>query len=932
MKIFNFRFLYRVLIKSLKKVVLCLLLCAGTLSTSYGSDKKRNFDIEPSSLTYALNQLARQFNRSLLFPYEQVRAYQSSGLSGKYHFEDALNELLVDTELKAHLTDAGVMTVVIKAVSETNLEDVEPARFMKKSKNHNIKLKEKIISLNKKIVLGATLVTASTGPIQAQQDISGLTNAKRVSVLEEVIVTAQKKEQNLQDVGVSITAFTGQQLDALGWNNSLDIGAQTPGLVTTSNSGDSANIALFSVRGVSQLDFAEGQEAPIAIYQDEAYLSSPGSSGAPAFDTARIEILRGPQGTLYGRNATGGLVHFISNKPTKDFESSLDLTVADFGRVGATGVLSGPLSDAVQGRIALYHNEDDGYVKNTIGQDLRADDTTSVRGILNFEIGDNVNLELIGRYTDISSSGGVYHSRASKGLADGSVVFCQPGDTDCGTFTGDQPIGSNNFFSGGALFDVANGQIDDGIGDELEGAFDRDDAGVDREAGNITAILEAQLTNNINLTSVTDFSSSEKEYREEDDSQSRNFVTYDATADVEQFSQELRINGATENFEWIAGAYYLDISNVFTGAFAFPSDGYFPEFTGDSSTETISFFGQIDYHISDTLLLTAGIRWTQDEKDFIHQMTQCDITSPAALGFCPASLISDPVLAADPFSDNAGFAGLLVDGEQRLFTRTDTEVSGKLQLDWQVSDDHLLYAGVSRGTKGGGFNTPTDGFDLAEIEFVGFEPEILTAYEIGAKTVWADGAVRINGSAFYYDYDNFQAFFFADTTSRLINAEAEFFGAEVELTFSPGNGWDVLAGISVLDTSVNGVSPDGGTILEDEEAPLAPGFSLNGLVRKEWTLRSGGAIAGQISGNYVGEQFFNVDNQEVTQGGDYTLVDFKLSYYSPNDNWEASLFANNLFDERALTYSYDISGFGNYTIQTFGPPRWVGVNVKFNFK
>ena len=190
--------------------------------------------------------------------------------------------------------------------------------------------------------------------------LSGVANAKLLT--EKIVVTAQKRVQKLQEVGVYVTAFNDEQLKALGCDNSMDVAAQTPGLVATSDTGDTSNIALFSIRGVNQGDFAEGQEAPIAIYNDEVYLSSPGASGAPSFDLARIEVLRGPQGTLYGRNATGGLVHFISNKPTEYFESSIGLTVAEYGQFGVTGFVSGALSDNVQGRLAIYDNKDDGYV------------------------------------------------------------------------------------------------------------------------------------------------------------------------------------------------------------------------------------------------------------------------------------------------------------------------------------------------------------------------------------------------------------------------------------------------------------------------------------------------------------------------------------------------------------------------------------------
>jgi iron complex outermembrane recepter protein len=776
------------------------------------------------------------------------------------------------------------------------------------------------MATTQKIVQGAILVFAGIFVSSVEAQV----------LIEEITVTAQKKSQNLQKVGVSVTAFTAEQIDALGWDNSLDVAAQTPGLTTTSNTGDSANIALFSVRGVSQLDFAEGQEAPVALYRDEAYVSSPGASGVPAFDIERIEVLRGPQGTLYGRNATGGLVHFISNKPTEEFEASIDSTIAEFGQLGLSGVVSGPFSDSVQGRVAAYYNKSDGYVENRAGEDKRSDDTVSVRGILNFDLNDDSSLMLIGQYTDIDTRGGIFHVRASKKDANGESVFCNPGDTDCGTFTGDLPVGSNGLFGDGALFDTANGFIDDGDGDVQAGAYDRSNSGVQRTASSITAIYTSTFANGLGFTSVTDYSASDKEYHEDDDGVPNVLVYYDATADVKQFSQEFRINGESGKMEWIAGLYYLNISNDFTGAFAFPSDGYLPKFTGDSDTSTYSAFGQVDFDLTDTVLLTAGLRYTQDNKDFVYTMVECDITSSLGLGFCPARLITDPGFAGDPLSDNANFDGYLVDGLPHPFTRDDKEYSGKLQLDWQATDDYLFYAGISRGVKGGGFNAPTDGFDVADIAHVGFDPEILTAYELGAKSRFSDGKVRLNGSVFYYDYDDFQAFFFVDTTSRLINSQGEFFGGEVELTVSPGNGWDFLAGISLLDTTVNGVSP-GGIQIIDQEAPLAPPVSVNALVRKAWDMNSGASIAAQLSGNYSDKQYFNIVNGEATEGGNYSLFDAKLSYFSRDDVWEVSLFVNNFTDEDALTYCYDITNYGNYTIQVFGPPRWAGAKFKYNF-
>lgn len=738
-----------------------------------------------------------------------------------------------------------------------------------------------------------------------------LPNVSNAAALEEIVVTAQKREQNLQDVGVSISAFSGTQMEALGWENSLDVAAQTPGLVATSNTGDTGNIALLSIRGVNQGDFAEGQEAPVAVYNDEAYLSSPGTSGLPIFDIQRIEVLRGPQGTLYGRNATGGLVHFISNRPTEEFEGSLKLTVAEYGQIGLTGVISGSLGDNAQGRLAVFSDTTDGYVSNLIGPDFRSDDTQSVRALVNFDIGDASSLLLIGRYTTIDTRGGIYHNRATKEGPNGPV-FCRAGDTDCGVglnldSNGVPVPGAQNFFEGdktiaGSLFDPANGILDDGIGGIHDGAYDFD-SGVERDSSSLTGIFKTTFANEINFTSVSDFTTSDKEYREDDDSSQFNLVTYVATADIDQWSEEIRLDGSTDSFDWVGGLYYLDIRNDFSGAFQFPSDAYDPTFFVEASTKTISVFGQVYKDLSDTLGLTAGLRWTRDDKDQNYILT------------------GDGAV----FDDGSDF---LYTGNLYEWTRTDSEVSGKLQLDWRSSDNQLFYAGYNRGIKGGGFNTPSDGF--AREGEVPFDPEILSSYEIGSKTTFADGRARLNASVFYYDYKNYQGFFFAGTTSLLINSKAVFKGGEAEFVYGTDNGWDFLLGLSVLDTEVNGKSNDGATVIVDQNALLAPDITANGLVRKEWSVGDA-RIAAQVSVNHVGKEYFNLINSEATQAGDYTLTDLRLTWFAANEKWEASLFTNNVTDERPVTYGYDITGFGNYSIYVVGPPRWAGATLTYNF-
>lgn len=780
----------------------------------------------------------------------------------------------------------------------------------------------------KTVLTGAFLCTTAVQAF-AQTDDQGQGDG---IFAETILVTARKKEQNLQEVGVAVTSFSGQQVETLNWQTSVDISAQTPGLTSTSTAGDPLNFSIFSIRGVSQMDFAEGQEAPVALYRDEAYISSPGASGIPLYDLDRVEILRGPQGTLYGRNATGGLVHFISNRPTEEFEFKTLLTVAEFGRFGAEGAVSGSITDTVRGRLAYYYNRDDGYISNALGPDYRADNTYSLRGSVDFDIADGIELLLIGSYTDVNTRGATFNTVASKPDPEtGLSVLCQPFDTDCGTFNPnlveDAQNGVAGLFSGTGIFDVANGFIDDGDGDIFSGSFDFAQSGNARETASGTAIFKMDLADGITLTSVTDYSIADKVWDEESDGVGANLFVYGTTANIDQISQEIRVNGTTDRFDWIVGGYFLDISNEFTGLFAFPGDGYFPQFAADQNTQTLSLFGQVDVRLTDTLTFIGGARWTQDDKDILYQFVQCDVTSPNALGFCPARLISDPVLAADPFSDNANFDGFLVDGTPYSFDRKDTMFSGTAQLDWQITPDHLVYAGWSRGVKGGGFNTPLDGFDPADISAVGYDPEVLNSFETGFKSTLLDGALRINGTAFYYDYKNFQAFFFADTTSRLVNTDAEFFGGELEVYYSPGDGWDFVGGIALLDTSVNGSA--GGSVIDDQEAPLAPPVTVNALLRKEWEMESGYSVAAQLSGNYVARNFFNIINSQAVRAGDYTLFNAVVSLLSPDERWEFSVFSNNFTNTEALNFGYDITGFGFNTIQIFGPPRWSGARIRF---
>ena len=704
------------------------------------------------------------------------------------------------------------------------------------------------------------------------------------SELEEIIVTAQKQEQRIQDVGIAISALSGDQIDQLGLKTSVEVANQVPGLASTNVTSNEA-FAFFSIRGVVQTDFNDNQEAPVAVYEDETYFAMPSMSGVPLYDLDRVEVLLGPQGTLFGRNATGGLLHFVTAKPTEELEGSLKFSAGSYNLFRGEGAVSGPLTERILGRFAFRISNRDGYVDNNIGPDLREEDSKAFRGQLLFKLGDNTDL-LAKVYGDVQDDPlvGPYQYFASDLGPDGVSRFCQ----GCGW--------------------TANG-TDDGD-DNRSGSFNVDPEGGLRTGGPET-ILDRELygatvtlnhdAETFSVTSITDFKAFNHEYGEDSDATEYVISTYFKEANFDQFSQELRVNGETSNLNWIGGLYYLQADLDASSGFQFPPT-YVPAYFAQQDTKSIGVFGQVEVDVSDTLSLSAGARWTKDEKDLDYVFT--------CLGggeFC------------------IPYEGFLQDFVPREYSRSDDLWTAKVGLEWAVSEDQLVYASVNRGTKGGGFNAPLDGF-LTDDQ-VPFKPEKLMAYEIGYKGTHAEGRLQLNASAYYYDYSDYQAFFFTTTTTNLFNTDAEIYGGEVSLLFAPAEGWDVVAGLALMDTSVDGVP----SLADELHMILAPEQTANVLVRKEWFLGNSAALTAQVDANYVSKRQFSAVKTGVTIGDSYFLTNARVQYTAQEGRWQLGVNVHNLFDEEWREFAFDITAFGNYTIITHNVPRMVSADIRFSF-
>ena len=717
----------------------------------------------------------------------------------------------------------------------------------------------------------------------------GMATMLNAAVLEEVIVTAQKREQNMQDVGVSVSAFTGDQADALGWNSSEDIAAQTPGLVTASFAGDSS-ASIFTVRGVGQNDFADHQEAPTAMYVDGVYIANSSAAGFQMFDVERIEVLRGPQGTMFGRNATGGLVHIINKKPTEEFEGYVDVTLGDFDQRRSEFAVSGPLAENVLGRLSVLQESADGYFENKTagGEDLRSRDYMSWRGQLEFRAGDNatVNWSIWQNVTD-HATGGAYDRIT--------------------------PSGADYALRGNDYPNANEGAPD------VEGEVDKDSQGIMQ-----TVVIDAKA---FTFTSITDFQKIDKYYLEDSDGGPDANLWYDAGAEVEQFSQELRMSGESEDLRWQAGLYYLNIDGEYSSQINIPSFGGNIKNDFTLSTESYSIFGQIEYDLTESLMLTAGLRWTDDKKEF-DLTSQCLETSlQAAIDiFGPGSVGPGTDIDCAYLESFGTETVLTLPGEQN-FARHDDDYSGKLQLDYSMSDDVLLYAGVNRGMKGGGFTAPLDG--LLAAPAMSYKPEILTSYEIGVKSEWLDGKVRLNASAFQYDYKDNQGFVFVGLTSVVVNNDATITGGEIELYLSPSQGWDISFGVAALDAEVKDVAFRDGVTIADQDKTSSPDLTANLLMRKSWNLSNGAEVAVQVDGQYVGEQQLGTENSDMAMTNSYSIWNTRLSYNT--ENWELAAFVKNAGNKVYRTYAFDLAADFGYSLEVSGPPRWAGVQAQYRF-
>lgn len=733
-------------------------------------------------------------------------------------------------------------------------------------------------SLSVAVGLSPALLACLTAPALANQ-----------SVIEEVLVTAQKREQDLQDVSVAVSAFSGAAIEKMGFEEGLDITQQVPNMNFFAIFGEASSPSV-SLRGISLVNFSDSWESPVSIYVDDVYRGNPAGSAIQLFDLQRVEVLRGPQGTLYGRNTTGGLVHYVSRKPTEELEASASISYGSYDETILQGMVSGALTDSMRGRVAVKQTKNDGWQTNVIsGEKLNDTDSFGYRALLDIDLGDSAGLLLNVHGSEADQQTvGFAHMGYLEAPEEGAATCSRERIQDGMCYTAS--LGA--YGETQSAYELLDGRYDpehvaSGVEDGLQ-------TKIDTFGASATFDLEMDWAT---FTSVTAYEELDKFLQDDGDALPIVWFDEQYSVDAEQYTQEFRLNGSTARSKWVTGLYYyIDDRGLITQA-PTTENGLWHQEVVALDSESWAVFGQYEWDITNTLTLLAGARYTEEERDFEQDSgpsfyQELDVT--------------------DDFSDEA--------------------LTGRLGLDWRPTADTLAYVSLSTGFKSGGFSGSYNP-NLAATRPVGSED--VTNLEVGYKTSFADGRIKLNAAAFTYEVEGYQAqvFITVEEGSIITNAgDVTGTGAEVEVTAMVTDNFELIGGLGLLETEFDSdkifyVAGDE-YAFDGNELPSAPGLTYNLVARYYVPMGEAGEIALQGDYAWQDDHYLQIENDPYSKHDAYGIANAKVSWLSASERFTVEAFVKNAFDEEYFTYQNTLGSDWGYAV--WGLPRTAG--VKFSWK
>ena len=730
-------------------------------------------------------------------------------------------------------------------------------------------------------------------PGQAQESQSGID-----ALMDEIVVTARKREENVQNTPIAVSAFSGESLAARGIDELTGIGTITPNMTFSNintNGGSSNNVSVY-IRGVGQTDFVPTTDAGVGLYVDGNYLARSIGSVLDLIDIERIEVLRGPQGTLFGRNTIGGAVNIHTVKPHEEFEVKLRGKVGSHERMDLTAKVNGALADNLFAAVTLATLNQDGYVVNPInGQDTNDDDTFAFRGALRWLVNNDVEINVTGDYSRDRENG---QGRVTDLDTNNVITFAGPTSP---TSVGSAPFGHNVFL--GLNSPIPQFALPPGRATGCDATF-RNPAGTNENCVNVNTIglgentsghpqfydadiygisgtIDWAITDNMSIKSITAYRNLDSNFSQDGD-YSPFFLSYIRDEyKQEQISQELQLQGNSfgDRLKWIMGFYYFNEDGVNNNRVDFvsvdiESGGYF-------ENESKAGFAQATYDITDKLHLTAGIRYTKDNKEFIIVDGQQVVVPIFAPGMPTIQII--PV---GTYKANAD----------------DWTPMVNLSYDW--NDSLMTYATYAEGFKSGGFQQRIAG------ELPGapsYEPEFVDSYEIGFKYSNPNGSFILNAAAFYADYTDIQLEVFRGIAPILENAgKGEVKGFELEARWVPVATWFVEAAIGHLDANITKADPaataNGGPA-DGDRLPHVPRWTGSASIIKEFGLGDMGTLTPRVDWTFRSKVFFGGNNAAHETQKSYSLYNANIAWRSADEKYALTFYVNNIGDLRYVHYN-----------------------------
>ena len=764
------------------------------------------------------------------------------------------------------------------------------------------------------------------------------------SEIETIMVTAQKRQESMQEVPLAITSINGDTLREDGVGDIGDLGDKTPGLVFSAYSNAQPEIA---IRGIGTKEDGPAANDSTVISIDDVYIAARSAQVFDLFDLERVEVLRGPQGTLYGKNSIGGSINFVTSRPTDYLTGRVSATVGSYGKRDIGGLISGPITDKLNSKLSFSKRDSDGFYHNVLNNtDEGGIDTLALRWQSVWTPTDNIEATIS---ADWSKDDNENPSRQPLGLASDtkngnaqlvSRAFGDPND-DPHISTSDEPGYFKRSIKG------LSAKVDFTL-DELT-------------LTSVTAWRESEFDWLFDLNGVPGGPSSGSA------DPSAGFGS-DASNDVEestrQVTQEFRLSPSQlSDFDWIIGAFYSLETIERDEKVCFTNCGQGVIFTtplnpqpgniingSDQTNDATAWaiYGQSKWKINDKLSLTTGLRYSSEEKDVV-------IAGSNAFGKVPFGIVVSPGYGTPDWS---------------VSDKSDwSNVSGRFALDYKVSDEAMVYASASTGFKSGGY---TGTASTPERALTPFDEEKAISYEIGVKSQWLDNSLRLNLSSFFTDYKDLQVTRFYRPVTNPSNTIGEFAtenaaaasirGLEAELLWLFADNWELGGNYAYLDavfdeftpnTQNLGVDSDGdgfadscgagttsGSVVNGQQGCI-PDYSGNQLRQAPRNSGSGyvkyivdtdsGTWSAKLTYRYQGKMYFDPDNNDLAVTHSYDVWDARLGWSSTDGEWDISLWGKNLTDEEYRTQIFSTGG-GTRAFFNPGNPSTYGLTVAYSFE